>query len=98
MTVLEYGRVKGFVSEECMKYKPYDIAVDCNNPELNKCPQKEYVSDYCVVEGVESIKREIMNNGPVASVFPAYRDFLLYKDGIYSPGAGNFFCVFKTKM
>lgn len=85
MPALEYGRSKGYVSEDCMKYKPYDISVDCNYSELNKCPQKEFVSDYCAVEGVENIKREIMTNGPVASLFPAYRDFLLYRDGVYQP-------------
>lgn len=39
--------------------------------------------DYCVVTEVETIKREIINNGPVVSVIPIYRDFLVYKDGVY---------------
>jgi len=84
---MEYGRTKGFISSECMGYKPYDISVDCNYTEINKCPQKEKVSDYCAVEGTEAIKREIMTNGPVAGLFPVYRDFLVYRDGVYQPGS-----------
>lgn len=82
---LEYGRTRGYVHAECMPYKPYDIAVDCNMAEINKCFQKEKVKDYCSVTGVEDIKREIMENGPVVSLFPAYRDFLIYKDGVFNP-------------
>lgn len=82
---LEYGRTRGYVHAECMPYKPYDIAVDCNMAEINKCFQKEKVKDYCSVTGVEDIKREIMENGPVVSLFPAYRDFLIYKDGVFKP-------------
>jgi cathepsin B len=82
---MEYGKTKGFVTADCMPYKPYDISVDCNYSEINKCPQKIKVADYCAVEGVDAIKREVLNNGPVASVFPVYRDFLLYRDGVYSP-------------
>merc|ERR1712166_897876 len=82
---LEYGRTRGFVHAECMPYKPYDIAVDCNMAEINKCFQKEKVKDYCSVTGTADIKREIMENGPVVSLFPAYRDFLIYKDGVFQP-------------
>jgi len=82
---LEYGRTRGYVHADCMPYKPYDIAVDCNMAEINKCFQKEKVKDYCSVTGTEDIKREIMENGPVVSLFPAYRDFLIYKDGVFNP-------------
>jgi len=84
---LDYGRTKGFVNKECMEYKPFDIQVDCNYTEINKCAQKEKILDYCNVEGGENIKREIFVNGPVVSLFPAYRDWLVYKDGVYSPAA-----------
>jgi cathepsin B len=36
-----------------------------------------------VVTEVETIKREIINNGPVVTVIPIYRDFLVYKEGVY---------------
>jgi len=39
--------------------------------------------DYCVANGVEGIKREILKNGPVIGYIPVYRDFLVYKNGIY---------------
>jgi cathepsin B len=35
------------------------------------------------VTDVETIKREIINNGPVVTVIPIYRDFLVYKEGVY---------------
>jgi len=31
----------------------------------------------------EGIKREIQKYGPVISVIPMFRDFLIYKEGIY---------------
>lgn len=31
----------------------------------------------------EGIKREIHQNGPIAVVMPIYRDFLVYKEGVY---------------
>lgn len=84
---MEHGRTKGFVSADCLTYKPYDVALDCNWSEISKCPQKEKVGDYCTVEGADAIKREIMTNGPVVSLMPVYRDLLLYKEGIYAPTA-----------
>ena len=36
-----------------------------------------------MVTEVETIKREIINNGPVVTVIPIYRDFLVYKEGVY---------------
>lgn len=41
------------------------------------------MTDYCVTSGEEGIKREIYKNGPVIAVIPIYRDFLVYKDGVY---------------
>jgi len=41
------------------------------------------VADYCVASTAEGIKREILKNGPVIAILPIYRDFLIYKDGIY---------------
>jgi C1A family cysteine protease len=81
----EYGRNRGFVNHECMKYNPYDIQLDCNYTEINKCGQKEKVKDYCSVEGTEQIQREIFANGPVVSLMPVHREFLVYKGGVYSP-------------
>ena len=35
------------------------------------------------MDTAERIKREIYKNGPVIGSLPLYRDFFLYKDGIY---------------
>ena len=37
----------------------------------------------------ENIKQEIINHGPVIAVIPVYRDFLIYKDGLYQVYPGN---------
>ena len=47
------------------------------------------MSDYCVAGGEEGIKREIYKNGPVVAVIPIYRDFLIYKSGIYESVEGS---------
>lgn len=85
MSALEYGRTKGFISEECMPYDYNNIPKECNYSTINKCEEKEFASDYCAVEGIEAIKREIFENGPVASVIPIFNDFLVYKEGVYNP-------------
>jgi len=36
-----------------------------------------------VTGGEEGIKREILKNGPVVAVIPIYKDFLVYKSGVY---------------
>lgn len=80
-TVLDYGKKEGFPDEECFPYSG-DSEVQCPST-INGC-QKYKVQDYCVVGGEENIKREIFKNGPVFVVVPIYRDFLVYKEGIYS--------------
>eukprot|EP01017_Pseudomicrothorax_dubius_P005307 TRINITY_DN1130_c0_g2_i1.p1 TRINITY_DN1130_c0_g2~~TRINITY_DN1130_c0_g2_i1.p1 ORF type:complete len:391 (+),score=144.64 TRINITY_DN1130_c0_g2_i1:96-1268(+) len=79
--VFEFAKKEGIVDEKCVPYKP---------EEKNECPTaagsctKERVVDYCVTSTEEGIKREILKNGPVVAVLPVYRDFLVYKKGIYS--------------
>ena len=41
------------------------------------------VGDYCVASESENIKLEIFNYGPVVVTIPVYRDFLIYKEGLY---------------
>jgi len=36
-----------------------------------------------VATSVEGIKRDILNHGPAIGYLPAFRDFLVYKSGIY---------------
>lgn len=42
------------------------------------------MTEHCLTGGEEGIKREVYKNGPVVGVIPIYRDFLVYKEGIYS--------------
>lgn len=66
------------VDSSCLAYSGFDDT-PC---EVESC-EKFFVGDYCVSSGEEGIKREIFKNGPVIAVIPIYKDFLIYKDGIY---------------
>lgn len=79
-TVFDYAKKQGLVEESCLPYTA-DPDVVCPTT-LGTC-DKYYVTDYCVTSGEEGIKREILKNGPVIAVIPIYRDFLVYKEGIY---------------
>ncbi len=37
------------------------------------------------VESDEDIQKEILSNGPVQAIFKVYRDFFMYKSGVYVP-------------
>jgi cathepsin B len=47
-------------------------------------------SHYAVSSDVDSIKREIMTNGPVEAAFSVYADFPSYKSGVYQHTSGSF--------
>lgn len=79
-TVFDYAKKQGLVEESCLPYTA-DPEVVCPTT-LGTC-DKYYATDYCVTSGEEGIKREILKNGPVIAVIPIYRDFLVYKEGIY---------------
>ena len=38
---------------------------------------------------VEGIKKEIYKNGPIVAVMTAFRDFMIYKEGVYDPEEGT---------
>jgi len=59
---------------------------ECPSVDKIKTCTKEYVENYCVYEAIDDIKKEIQKNGPVISFMPAYRDFLVYKNGLYEQG------------
>ena len=59
----------------------------CPLKELEECA-KYHISDYCLATNIEGIKKEIYKNGPIISIMTAYRDFMIYKKGIYSPEEG----------
>lgn len=39
--------------------------------------------DYCIAQGEDDIKKEILKNGPVIAQMVVYTDFLTYKEGLY---------------
>lgn len=86
---LDFAKRKGLVDENCFPYVG-EPGVPCD-PAIQQCP-RHFVSDYCVAHGVDGIKRDIMQNGPVIGYLPVYRDFLVYKSGIYRvpEGASRF--------
>lgn len=65
-----------------------DAADSCPVDKLKKCYRRK-VDNYCVVEGADAIKREIAKNGPVVSIIPVTREFLVYGGGIYTVDSGK---------
>ncbi len=45
---------------------------------------------YCIVQGPQEIKKEILKNGPVISPMTPFTDFLTYKSGVYYPQESSF--------
>ena len=75
----------GLINQQCW---------DSIKEEEGKCPSaekvktcgKEYVENYCVYETVDETKKEIQKNGPIVSFMPPFRDFLIYRSGLYEQG------------
>lgn len=68
--VLNFGRKKGFVTEECMPYDGKTAECDVDHFESNECRVENQIyklTDYCISFQEENIKREIITNGPVVS-------------------------------
>lgn len=87
---LDYGREFGFVREECSPWQGQNTTCPT---EPNKCREnKEHyvLQGYCVVQGPDEIKKEILRNGPVIAPMTPYTDFLTYKEGMYMPSEGAF--------
>jgi len=78
--VVEFAKKEGFVDEMCFPYMG-DMITPCLET-VNSCT-KYYAQEFCIATTPEGIKREIFKNGPVVAVMPVYRDFLIYKSGLY---------------
>lgn len=83
----------GIVSDDCLPYSSADGSVA-------KCPKKcENGGDFkkykckagSVVEakGVNQIKQELVNNGPLETGFTVYEDFMSYRSGVYQHVTGD---------
>ncbi|CAD8149680.1 unnamed protein product [Paramecium pentaurelia] len=86
--VLEVGKKQGFVSTSCLPYSGTEDAKNNCDALFSNC-EKYKIHDYCVVSSEENIKREILNNGPVVAVIQVFKDFLVYKGGIYEVVEGS---------
>ena len=64
-----------------MEFEGNDESKDCEA--IFASCEKYKVTDYCITNEEEAIKREIYKNGPVVAVIPVYKDFLVYKSGVY---------------
>ena len=83
---LDFAKRKGIVDENCVPYVGEDN-VPCD-PSVEQC-QRYFIQDYCVAGPTEGIKRDIINNGPAIGYLPVFRDFLVYKSGIYRVPEGT---------
>jgi cathepsin B len=70
------------VDEECFAYDNQAWDADCPTVEMQDC-ERHKIFDFCVLQKVEDIKREIMTNGPVITASQIYLDLLTYKEGVY---------------
>lgn len=60
-----------------------------NGYDVSYSQDKHFGSSHYSVNGVDSIQREIMTNGPVEAAFTVYADFPSYKSGVYKHTTGS---------
>ena len=87
--VWDYINQNGITTEECLSYqqsgKSCTSKCDSNENEF----KKYYSGKTKFLESEESIKKEIMKNGPVTSMMYIYNDYYDYKSGIYIHNGGD---------
>lgn len=87
---LNYGISKGFIREENFPWTGQNTTCpDIENQERQNGDQA-VLAGYCAVQGIDSIKQQIIEEGPVIAPLTAYTDFLTYSDGTYYPTQGAF--------
>lgn len=81
--VWAYVQRRGLYPEECLSYagkKGAACKTDCDES------RKFHILDHCVLSGdTKKIKREIFNKGPLHAPLFLTDEFLVYKDGIFTP-------------
>ena len=80
---LDYVAENGHISEKCWKSLNVEEGKCPSQEELDKCEHYK-LSGYCVLEGVEDIKKEMFKNGPVVSMIQPFRNFLIYNKGLFN--------------
>jgi len=81
--VWAYIQRRGLYPEECLPYagkKGGPCKTDCEES------KKFHILDHCVLSGdSKKIKREIFNKGPLHAPMFLTDEFLVYKDGVFTP-------------
>ena len=80
---LDFVNDKGHVSEKCWKSLNVEEGKCPSDDELSQC-QLYKLNGYCVLEGIEDIKREMFKNGPVVSMIQPFRNFFIYDKGLFN--------------
>ena len=78
---LQFLKENGSVDSECFDKLDLGNEECATAKDLDGCDKKS-LKDYCMLDGVSTIKREIALNGPVLGVIPAYLNFLTFKSGL----------------
>ncbi|KAL0483351.1 cathepsin B-like [Acrasis kona] len=94
-TYWDYVKQNGMVSEKCMPYQsgadgsvPSCPAMCADGTSLNQ--SRVFVdSYYALPPDVNTIKAEIVYNGPVQALFTVYHDFYSYGRGVYNHVTGD---------
>ena len=85
----DYIKENGITSDDCLPYKDRqdNCTLKCDS---RKAKFTKYFSgETKFLEDENSIKEEIMKNGPVTSMMNIYNDYYDYKSGIYSHSGNN---------
>ncbi len=85
---LDLGRVAGFVDTDCLNYD-IEKADECESEKFAAC-KRAFISDYCVLEGISEIKRQLAATGPLVALVQVTKEFLVYKDGIYDESYSDY--------
>ena len=85
----DYIKKNGITSNDCLSYKNRQNNCNLNCDSSNIQFKKYFSGEAIFLEDENSIKKEIMKNGPVTSMMNIYSDYYDYKSGIYSHSSGN---------
>jgi cathepsin B len=91
--VLNWGKRKGFIPEECRPYAAKKNECEEDHLQTDECRQSNNlfkVIDYCLAAEEVGIKKEILKNGPVIAQMTIFTDFLAYKEGQYHKTGDSF--------
>ena len=87
---LNYGMTKGYIWEENFPWTGQNSTCPSTEHPERVAGEQAVIAGYCVAQGGEAIKKQIIEEGPVIAMMSPYTDFLTYKEGIYYPSQGSF--------